>query len=291
MTLLDHLATRCTTVCRCWGVTRQDGLKLGFTDHDRDLAFDGFVFSAGSGLTASVLEQSTGMSVDNAEAVGALSAAAVTEEDLRAGRFDSAEVAVWLVNWSEPEQRMLRFRGTIGEVSQAGITFRAELRGLTDALNRPTRRVFQKDCSAVLGDTRCKVDLSDPAYQAEVTILAMRGASSLLVERGAFTERWFAGGSLAFQTGAAKGLSAVIRMDTLHEDGRQIDLWKTPAVMPVIGDRLLIRAGCDRTASTCRNKFGNFLNFRGFPDLPGDDWLASVPMHRGKRDGKSRRWD
>jgi uncharacterized phage protein (TIGR02218 family) len=39
----------------------------------------------------------------------------------------------------------------------------------------------------------------------------------------------------------------------------------------------LLEAGCDKRAETCRLKFANFLNFRGFPHVPGEDWLASYP--------------
>ena len=39
-----------------------------------------------------------------------------------------------------------------------------------------------------------------------------------------------------------------------------------------------IIAGCDKTAATCRTKFANFLNFRGFPHIPGEDWLTSYPV-------------
>jgi hypothetical protein len=31
---------------------------------------------------------------------------------------------------------------------------------------------------------------------------------------------------------------------------------------------LRLEAGCDKRAETCRLKFGNFLNFRGFPAFP-----------------------
>jgi uncharacterized phage protein (TIGR02218 family) len=47
-------------------------------------------------------------------------------------------------------------------------------------------------------------------------------------------------------------------------------------------------AGCNRSASACRNKFSNFLNFRGFPHVPGEDWLTSYPSRALRRDGGSR---
>ena len=98
MTLYQHLSTGCTTVCRCWAVARTDGVVLGFTDHDLDLWFEGVLFRASSGLSARALAQSTGLAVDNSEAVGALSDASVSETDLRAGRFDNAGARLWLAN-------------------------------------------------------------------------------------------------------------------------------------------------------------------------------------------------
>lgn len=35
----------------------------------------------------------------------------------------------------------------------------------------------------------------------------------------------------------------------------------------------IAQAGCDKRFTTCRNKFGNGVNFRGFPHLPGNDFI------------------
>lgn len=145
--LYDHLRTGVTTTCRCWLLERRDGWSLGFTDHDEDVAFAGMVFSASSGVTASALESTTGLAVNNTEAVGALSAAGLTEADIEAGRFDAASITFWLVNWTDPEQRVIRFRGTLGEVTRKDETFSVELRGMTEPLNQARGRLFQRDCS------------------------------------------------------------------------------------------------------------------------------------------------
>jgi len=113
-----HLQSGLTTVARCWSVVRRDGMTLGFTDHDLDLNFEGIVFRAGSGLSAKALMQTTGLAVDNSEALGALSHQSVTEEDIAAGRYDGAEVRAWLVNWADPAQRLLQFSGTLGEIQR-----------------------------------------------------------------------------------------------------------------------------------------------------------------------------
>lgn len=289
MTLHAHLSTGCTTVCRCWAITRRDGVVQGFTDHDRDLAFDGIAFTAGSGLNASALAQSTGLAVDNSEAVGALSDGAIREDDLRAGRYDSAEVRLWLVNWANVDERDVLFRGTIGEVTQTGGQFRAELRGLTEALNRPFRRVFQSDCTATLGDRRCKVDLGSAAFSAASWVVAVPDPDTILIGGGGYAEGWFDHGRVIFDTGAAQGLSVPIKRDRITPAGRQIDLWHSPGALPAPGDQIRLEAGCDRTAATCQSKFGNFLNFRGFPDIPGDDWITAHPSRTDRRDGGSRK--
>src|SRR5699024_7658383 len=147
----------------------KDGVVMGFTDHDGPLSFEGLTFRADTGLSALALQQTTGLSVDNTEALGALSDASIREEDIEAGRYDGAESRGWRVNWQDVRQRHLQFRGTIGELRRSGGAFEAELRGLTEALNRPMGRVYQKPCSAVLGDRACGFDVDTPGYSKELT--------------------------------------------------------------------------------------------------------------------------
>ncbi|MDH2327624.1 DUF2163 domain-containing protein [Cereibacter sp. SYSU M97828] len=288
MTLASHLALGVTTVCRAWAVARADGIMLGFTDHDTDLAFDGITFAASSGLTAMALQQTTGLAVDNTEALGALSDAGVTEADLLAGRFDRAEMRCWLVNWADPSQRSLQFRGTFGEITRTGGAFRAELRGLTEALNQPQGRSYQTGCSALLGDRACGFDLSGPGYSAERAAEQIEDRRILrFADFAGFDDRWFERGRLVVLTGAGAGVVGLIKNDRLSASGREIELWQSlgPDIAP--GDMLRIEAGCDKRAETCRLKFANFANFRGFPHIPGEDWLASYPNSGSVKDGGS----
>lgn len=286
-----HMAMGVTTTARVWAVTRADGRVFGFTDHDLDLGFDGIAFRAGSGLTARALQQATGLSVDNSEAAGALSGATVTEEDLRAGRFDGAEIRCWQVNWQRIEERVELFRGSFGEVQWAGGAFRVELRGLAEALNVTRGRVFHPGCSAVLGDGACRFDLSRPGYSAAARVVEVLSAGQFLLAlegaavEGGFAEGWFAEGRFTLLDGAAAGLEGSVRGDVLAGAGRSVTLWQELAVLPAVGDRVQLVAGCDRSAATCRGKFENFLNFRGFPHIPGEDWLAAYPRDGQSHDG------
>ncbi len=287
--LQAHLQSGLTTTCRCWAITRSDAQVYGFTDHDMELRFDGLVFKASTGLTAAAIEQATGLSIDNTEAMGALSDASVREEDIEAGRFDGAEVRAWLVNWADPEQRMLQFRGSIGELRRAGGAFHAELRGLTDLLNRPLGRIYQKPCTAVLGDKACRFALETSGYRAEAEIVALDGAALRLQGAESSDAGWFERGRLDVLGGAAQGLWASIKLDEQVRDGRDVTLWSAIGGGLAVGDRVQLIAGCDKRMTTCQLKFNNMLNFQGFPDLPHEDWVMAVPKRSSQHKGGSRR--
>lgn len=288
--LKAHLETGVTTTCRCWAVTRSDGVTLGFTDHDCRLEFEGITFKADTGLSALALQQSTGLSVDNTEALGALSDAAIREADIEAGRYDGAEVRAWLVNWSDVSARQLQFRGSIGELRRAGGAFEAELRGLTDVLNRPVGRVYQKPCTAVLGDGACGFDVTMPGYFADMAVEEVEERRVFRFSSLAgFAPAWFRHGLLRMDSGEAAGLRGPIKSDVDEAGVRVIELWEPLRAPIVAGDCLRLIAGCDKRGETCRLKFNNYLNFQGFPDIPGDDWTISDPSRAGRLDGGSRR--
>ena len=287
--LMDHLATGLTTLCHAWALTRADGMVLGFTDHDLDLTFDAITFRADSGLAARALQQATGLSVDNTEALGVLSDAAISEADIEAGRFDGAEVRCWRVNWADPNQRQLRFRGSIGEMRRTGAAFTAELRGLTEALNRPLGRIYQKPCTAVLGDASCRVDLTGPDHALSLEVVTVADGRILhLAGSGTQPAGWFRRGRLQVQDGAASGLWSTIKQDRPQDGLRLIELWEPLRAAIAPGDQVTLISGCDKRFATCRVKFGNLVNFQGFPDLPGDGWMLRDPATGPLRGGSRR---
>ncbi|MBQ2263478.1 MAG: DUF2163 domain-containing protein [Loktanella sp.] len=288
--LSDHLASGATHLCHCWAVTRADGVTLGFTDHDLALTFDGIRFAPETGLSARAVASTTGLSVNNSDAVGALSSDAITEADITAGRYDAAQVRVWRVRWDDVVQRDLRFAGTLGEMTRAKGGFQAELRGLTEPLNQPQGRSYLPSCAAVLGDARCRFNPDDPAYRFTAPPVAVDGGRVFrFAGLPMFHDGWFTGGDLLVTTGAAQGLRGPVKTDRLLDGLREITLWDPIRAAVGVADLLALTAGCDKAAQTCRVKFANLLNFQGFPDIPGDDWLVAVPRSDGNLTGQSRR--
>lgn len=281
-----HLATGHTNVARCWAVTRADGLQLGFTDHDQDIAFDGITFRADTGLSARAVQQTTGLAMDNSEGLGALSASAISEADIEAGRYDGATVEAWLVNWADPEVRTMQFRGRIGEISRAAGGFRAELVGLSEILNMAQGRVYQRPCTVVLGDTACGIDLNDPTWSGTGTIDTVEeGKLFTLSGLDTYAARWFTRGRLTVTSGAAAGLVGVVKADRRSGALHEIELWEALRAVIAVGDTVRLDAGCDKQAATCREKFANIVNFRGFPDIPGDNKLLSIPLRSSSANG------
>lgn len=208
----DRLDTGVTTLCTCWCVTRTDGLRFGFTDHDRPLAFDGVDYEPHTGFGAESIRQGEGFASDQSELAGAFDSAWITPASVEAGLWTSARVEIFQVDWTDPTFRVQIAVGEIGEIRRRGDRFEAELLSLSHRLNAASGRVFARACDAALGDARCRVAPDHP--------------------------RW--------------------------------------------------GAGCDQRFATCRDRFANTLNFRGFPYMVGNDVLQASPAGEVRCDGASR---
>ena len=274
--LSAHLATGATTLCWCWRLTRLDGVKLGFTDHDYDVVFDGTAFEAAAGFTASDIKDAVGLSVDNLEVSGALSSAHLSEADLGAGRYDDARVEIFRVNWQNPDQRVLMRTGSLGEVRRTAHSFSAEVRGLAHYLQQPKGRLYQLTCDADVGDAHCGVNLALPSLRGTGAIVSAPSARRFTVSGlGSFAHDFFTRGLLAFTSGPALGQALEVKAHANVAGAVTIELW-AEAEGPATGNTFTVTAGCDKRIATCKTRFSNTINFRGFPSMPGNDFLTAV---------------
>lgn len=277
--LQARLDSGVTTLARCWLITRRDGSVLGFTDHDTDLSVEGVTCRAGTGLTASEATQQLGLAVGGSEIAGALAADSLSEEDLAAGRYDAAAVKLYLIDWSEPALNVLLAAGALGEVRREGTAFTAEVRGLAHRLAEESGRLYTATCAADLGDARCTVNLADPAYRGSGTIASLAGTSSFLAAGlAAFVDDWFTAGRLAWASGANAGLAIEVKAHRVTAAGVQLTLWQAMPQPLAVGDSFSVSAGCDKRFATCRDRFANSVNFRGFPHIPGNDFVIRYPV-------------
>ncbi|WP_425902419.1 DUF2163 domain-containing protein [Agrobacterium radiobacter] len=282
--LAEHLKGDATSTCHCWKVTLKDGVTIGFTDHDEMIVFGGTSYLAASGFSASDSDSETGLGASAGEVAGGFSSEAIAEDDLAAGRFDGARVELFLVNWQAPDQHMLLNMREIGEVTRAGGAFRAELRSLAHRLGQPQGRVYGRRCDAALGDRRCGVDLGP--LSGHGSLAAVDASGGLLVSGlDAFADGFFSRGKLRFLAGLLAAKSFDLDGHERRDGGVHLSFWLPPEQLPSPGDIFSVTAGCDKSFTTCRAKFTNHLNFRGFPHLPGADFAYSYASGGESHDG------
>ena len=341
--LATHLAGPVTTLATCWSITRRDGAVFRFTDHDRDIAFDGNSYLARFGYSRTAVTSDAQLAVDNLDVDGIFDDEAITEEEMRAGLFDYAEVRLFLVNWADPGMGALRLRrGWLGEVTltENGM-FRSELRGLTQALQQEIGELYSAECRADLGDQRCRVpvlpdviirstaytvgallrvpldaeawpygavvfrctvagttDVVQPVYDPIIGASTVDGTATFVAEAAltrpgevvsvsartvfiatvggpAVAADWFSGGVLTFVDGLNAGRSVEVK--AWNSGTGQFELYLPVGYAIEAGHVFTVAPGCDKRLVTCKTKFGNVLNFRGEPFVPGVDSILSYP--------------
>ncbi|MDH4415007.1 MAG: DUF2163 domain-containing protein [Rhizobium sp.] len=286
--LAAHVATAETTLCRAWRVTCRDGFRLGLTEHDQVLVFAGTRFEPGTGFAATEASSASGLAAPGADVRGGFSSALITEADLAAGRYDGARVECFLVNWqAADEQHALVTVQEIGEVSRAGPGFSAELRSFAHRLQQPEGRIYNRRCDADLGDARCGVAMGVANRRVAGVVAGVLSADRLTVSGlPDLAEGHFRLGHLRFDAGRLLGQRLAIEESGAAMGGLvTLRLWLPLEARPTVGDAVTLTVGCDKSFATCREKFGNPLNFRGFPHVPGSDFAYSYVSGDSTHDG------
>jgi uncharacterized phage protein (TIGR02218 family) len=271
--LAAHLAGEVTTLATCWKITRRDGVVLGFTDYIRDLEIDAVTYRAASGYTRTAIRSTADLAVDNLDVESVFSDDGITEADLRAGLYDFAEIRMFLVNYQDLGQGILKLRrGWLGEVSIRDGMYVAELRGMAQKLQMTVGEVYTPDCAADLGDARCGVDLA--ALEEGGSVVSVTSDTTFETSLAQATG-WYDGGELTWTSGANVGQTVAVRH--WDADAGTLSLF-LPALYAVeVGDAFTVRPGCDKSFATCKAKFDNAINFRGFPHVPGNDQILRYP--------------
>jgi uncharacterized phage protein (TIGR02218 family) len=281
--LAADLTGEALTLAHAWIVVRTDGQTYGYTDHDRDATIAGVLCRAGEGLLAGAVENAAALNVDTSAVEGALSSESLTETDLSAGLWDDAQVELWRFNWMAPARAVRLWSGWIGEVRRGPLAFTAELRGLQARLNTPMGRVYSRFCDAEFGDQRCGVALGGWTGAGVVTA---RLDPRLVEASGLET---FAGGVFSrgrIISGDGRRV-AVLAHEQAGAIARLVLFEPAPSWL-AIGAAFTVVAGCDKRFATCKDRYANSQNFRGFPHLPGNDAVQAGPSAAQPMDGSSR---
>jgi len=258
-----------TSLAFCWTLERRDGAGLGLTSHDRALTIAGTIYRPSPAISPAAVRLRAGLEPQRGEVEGALSNAALSEQDLEMGRWDGAKLSLFALDWQDPDGAQLKLvGGGLGPVSIRDGEFAAELVGAADALAAPVCPETSPECRAELGDRQCRVDL---AGRRETFVITGFSGGELGLDRAAGSRFLF--GEACLMDGANSGWrSRIIAVSATSLVLRDVPLAAVPA-----GCRVRLTEGCDKRFSTCRTRFANSVNFRGEPHLPGNDLLTRYP--------------
>jgi uncharacterized phage protein (TIGR02218 family) len=269
--LKAHTQLETTTLCMCWGIIRTDGTIIGFTDHDEEIVVLGVTCLPTLG-DPSTLVSSSNLAVDNMDIIALLgnNAGEFVEADLINGLYDYATVKIYLVNWADLTQApLLISSGYFGQVSVSDSNATLEFRSYSQKLQSTIGRVVSAGCDAELGDARCTVDLTP--YTVTGTVTSVSTSVSFTDSSRSEATSYFNEGLLTWTSGLNNGTHFEVK----NFVSSTFELKLPPAYAIQVGDTYSAYPGCYKTTSDCRNKYSNYINYQGFPDLPGTDAILS----------------
>jgi uncharacterized phage protein (TIGR02218 family) len=269
MSAADKLSKPLCTLAFCWRLDRRDGVSLGLTSHDRDLRVASFDYAATPGMLPSAIRQTGTLDAGIMDVEGALSSASISERDLAEGRWDGASVVLHLTEWEEPGALWLEMaRGTLGPVRQRNGAFVATLNGAKAVFGGAIVPATSPTCRAVLGDALCRVDMGLRRQVVRVASVTGDAVAVAGLDGAPFVDgrlRWLGGPRCGLWEGVIGAEPGVLLLE------------EPPGAVIPAGTLALLEQGCDKRIATCAGRFGNAINFRGEPYLPGNDLLTRYP--------------
>lgn len=280
--LQAHLSSGSSSMVYCWKVTRTDNIVQTFTECDVDVSFGGDTYQASTGFTATTVSSELGLNVDNLNVDSVLSSSTINEDDLAAGRYDNADVELYWVNFNDTAMNVLIMKGSIGEVKRMETQFSAELRSQTHRLQQKNGETYKRFCSADVGDARCKVNLASASFSSTGTIASTSDNRKLTVTGlSNNTSNFYAFGKLTITSGVNSGLQFIVKTHAISSSTTLLTLWEETPQPIVGGTTFSVTAGCAKDSETCKTKFNNIINFRGFHLIPGNDFVTRYPTQGG----------
>lgn len=154
-----HLEGEVISLAKLIKITRADNVVIRLTTHDRNLTVGGEVYRSDIGFTISALQSTDTLAVDNAELTLGLDEVVLKAADFQFGLYDRAQFEYSLVNWETPSDGVIAMkRGEFGDITLVNETqVTAQLRGLTQALQRSVVEKYSPTCRVNLGGAKCGV--------------------------------------------------------------------------------------------------------------------------------------
>lgn len=274
---LEGLRTQRThRLCTLWRIARTDGVVFRFTDCNEQITFEGEDYWPTGGMDASARQKQEGLNTRNFEARGLINSDDITQSDLRAGKFREAEVTERLVDSRVPwAGALFMTKWWISELTYDGLMWSAQMQDRTRWLRMNVGDLIGRNCRFDLGDAHCKVNLASITVAGAVTGLTTQRLS--FKTNLALSTDQYAYGKIAWLTGANAGTVSEIKKFEPGGILKRITLQLQTPYNIEVGDTFNATKGCPKTSDACKNIYGNFPNFGGYPHVPGTEQLLTTP--------------
>jgi len=279
-------------------------LVRAFTSNTRDMTLPGHpdvTFRSAVGITPSSI-QSAINATTTLELQGLYQTGIFDRDDIINGKWDFAEIEIFTAAWDNVNLgELVLFRGNLGEIKDFGVYFNAEGKGLIGRLSSDPAKVSSRNCrvkqfrDSECGFTGNTVTIGEDEYSLTLTSSTARleGDRNLITIVDALASvtpspsgnpipptDFFNNGVLLFDNGTNEGISREILKYT-YDPIDDVIFIAVKRAFPLEDTSInsldvTITAGCNRTVEDCR-KYGNILNFRGEPYVPGFEAMNRIP--------------
>lgn len=287
--LAGHIQGDSTTLCLLVKITPvQPGYAaFGITTLDHDVTYDdgtgSLLYSAAIGSEPSVLTSNADLSIDGGQTKQLMPVfnTPVDEADLQAGAYDYAKFVAYVVNYNDltSGHHFILQSGTLGQnvVTDNGLTWTSELRGLTQNLKQSITEKWSLTCRAVFGSTGtsaqsrypCNFNIATLWQNGTVTSVGV-DSTQLFSTSGLAPTYGGAPGAVQWLTGANAGRTDETESFTTASGVQTIGLTFGAAYPIQVGDTFKFRDDCAKTPAHCKAR-NNWQNYRGESSIPVSD--------------------
>lgn len=272
--LLNYLNSRKQIyLCDLYELELANGLVFRYANYGMDITLpDGhFYTSKGPKFTRdkislssqiTVDEINVTMEIDSTDTVGGVPMMHVANN----GGFDCANLTLSFCFMDSPGVvvgAIEMFGGDIAINNGGGLELALKVKSSAQKLDvEYPRRKYYPTCPYTLYSAGCGLNIN--SFTSYGTIRSIIAGTYYFDTTLEFPESYYNNGGIEFLTGALTGVSAPIKYSGSSDFILLIPL----AVAPAPGDTFRVYPGCNKTASECSNKFGNFYRNRATPYIP-----------------------
>lgn len=260
------------------------GQTLLYTSHDTNLSIGGNIYQSWA-IDHGDINEERGVKVSETEITiyfnpfDKIDALGITwYQALQSGAFDNCYLSIDRLYSPDPWQYIMpnissdyvlkgRFVGRtdVDELYLTSCTMR--VKSALELLNiQLPRNLLAPNCLNTLYDSMC--GLNKASYAVNLT--AQAGSTKNAIVTGlSQPDGYFSQGTIECLTGANAGTKRTVK--TYAGGTATLFLPFLFAVNP--GDTFVIYPGCDKTLTTCQNRFNNLSKFRGMPFIPVPETL------------------